>query len=67
MSFDAKKYTKRREKNHKKVKISVNGNQCYCYLLDATKFGESDIEPENKIKIQEGEEYDFNPGKEDET
>ena len=65
--LDAKRYTKRREKNRKKVKLSVNGNQCYCYLLDAAKFGESDIiEPEKSIKIQEGEEYDFNPDEEDE-
>lgn len=65
--LDAKKYTKRREKNRKKVKLSVNGNQCYCYLLDATKFGEPDIsESEKSIKIQEGEEYDFNPDEEDE-
>ncbi len=38
--LDAKGYTKRREKNRKKVKLSLNGNSCYCYLLDTSKLDE---------------------------
>lgn len=38
--LDVKGYTKRREKNRKKVKLSLNGNSCYCYLLDTSKLNE---------------------------
>jgi len=36
--LDSQHYTKRREKNRKKVKLSINGNSCFCYLLDTSKF-----------------------------
>lgn len=35
--LDSQGYTKRREKNRKKVKLSLNGSSCYCYLLDTLK------------------------------
>lgn len=35
--LDTQGYTKRREKNRKKVKLSLNGSSCYCYLLDSSK------------------------------
>lgn len=35
--LDKHGYSKRREENRKKVKLSMNGNSCYCYLLDTTK------------------------------
>ena len=41
--LDSQGYTKRREKNRKKVKLSLNGSSCYCYLLDTSRL--------------EGEEY----------
>lgn len=41
--LDSLGYTKRREKNRKKVKLSLNGSSCYCYLLDTSRL--------------EGEEY----------
>lgn len=41
--LDTQGYTKRREKNRRKVKLSLNGSSCYCYLLDSSK--------------QEGDEY----------
>lgn len=36
--LDSQHYTKHREKNRKKVKLSINGNSCFCYLLDTSKF-----------------------------
>lgn len=36
--LDSQHDTKRREKNRKKVKLSINGNSCFCYLLDTSKF-----------------------------
>ncbi len=42
--LDSLHYTKRREKNRKKVKLSINGNSCFCYLLDTSKFEDESID-----------------------